>query len=362
MVSMFRHEDLCQTTTTEQYYPEKAYDGPMPLRTGKLPPDVLKRITKNRGAPDTRVIVGPSIGEDAAVVKLGKIMLVLKTDPVTYASDLIGWYAVNVNANDVVTRGAEPAWFQAAILLPPGSEPSLAESISKQISDAAKELNIAVTGGHTEVTPGIEKPIVVGDMHGLVLGPKPISTSGAKVGDSIVMTKSAGIEGTSLIARERRDDLLRVFDVQFVDRCAKFVFDPGLSIVKEALLALDFDVTAMHDPTEGGVAMGAEELAQASGKPVELWLDKIVVRPETRRLCSKFALDPLGLLGSGSLLATFDPKDAERFVAALARIGIEASVIGEVLPGKGKSRIVNGKTTSPLSFSERDEVLKVLPP
>ncbi len=323
---------------------------------------MLKKITKNRGAPDARVIVGPSVGEDAAVVKIGKTMLVLKTDPVTYATDLIGWYAVNINANDVATRGAEPAWFQASILLPPGSEPSMAENISKQISDAAKALNIAVTGGHTEVTPGIKNPIVVGDMHGLVLGQKPISTAGAKIGDSIVMTKCAGIEGTSLIAREKKEELLRVFDAQFVERCAKFVFDPGLSIIKEAALALDFDVTAMHDPTEGGVAMGAQEIAEASGKSVELWQEKIVVRPETRRICQKYALNPLGLLGSGSMLATFDPRDAERFVAAVARTGVESSVVGEVLSGKGKSRIVADKATLPLSFSERDEVLKVLPP
>jgi hydrogenase maturation factor len=334
----------------------------MALRTGKLPSEMLKKILKNRGANDPRVVMGPGIGEDAAVVRLGKVLLVLKTDPVTYAADLIGWYAVNINANDVVTRGAAPAWFQATILLPQGSEMSLAEDISKQISDAAKGLGIAVTGGHTEVTPGIDHPIVVGDMHGIVQSAKPVSTSGARAGDMIVMTKSAGIEGTALIAREKKDELLKTMGTKFVDKAANYLYDPGLSIVREATIALKFNVSAMHDPTEGGVAMGAEEIAQASGRPVEIWLDKVNVRKETAKLCAKYGLDPLGLLGSGALLATFKPADAERYVAALRKMGIQAAVIGKVLTGKGKSRLVSGRKVIPLSSSERDEVLKVLSP
>src|SRR5512137_799964 len=291
----------------------------MPLRTGKLPPELLRKMLKHSGALDKRVIQGPSIGEDAAVVRLGNQMLVLKTDPVTYASDMIGWYAVNVNANDVATRGAKPAWFQAVILLPPGSEEALAEAIFKQSSKASKELNIAVTGGHTEVTPGISSPIVVGDMHGVLEGKKPVLTSGARAGDLLVLTKGAGIEGTAAIAREKRKDLLKVFDEEFVDRAGKYLFNPGLSILKEAALATRYRVSSMHDPTEGGVSMGVYELAEASGNSVELQVDKILVRVETDRICAKYRLDPLGLLGSGALLATFAPDDAEKFVRAVKK-------------------------------------------
>ena len=334
----------------------------MPLRTGKLPPELLRRILRNRGAKDPRVMTGPGIGEDAAVVKVGKAMVVLKTDPVTYAADLIGWYAVNINANDIVTRGARPAWFQATILLPQGSEFSLAQDISRQISHAAKKLGIAVTGGHTEVTPGIDHPIVVGDMHGIVLGAKPVSTAGARAGDSIVLTKCAGIEGTALIARERKHELLETMDADFVERASNYLFNPGLSIVTEAMTALEYNVNSMHDPTEGGVAMGAEEIAQASGKRVEIELDEVLVREETEIICAKYELDPLGLLGSGALLATFRPADAERYLAALRRKRIQATIIGKVLPGKGRSRLVSGGKVIPLYSSERDEVLKVLSP
>jgi len=342
------------------YYSGKSFETTMQLRTGKLPTDLLKRLIKHKGANDSRVLVGPSVGEDAAVVKLGKSVLVLKTDPVTYASDMIGWYAVHVNANDIATRGATPAWFQAVILLPEGSKASLAEDIFKQISSAAKSLGVAVTGGHTEVTPGIHRPIVVGDMHGTLEGRKPVTTSGARVGDAIVLTKAAGIEGTAAIAREKRAELLRIFHKYFVDRAANFLVDPGLSVVQDAEIALRHRVSAMHDPTEGGVRMGVYELALASGKSVELLEDIVPVRMETKRICAKYDLDPLGLLGSGALLATFKLADAERYVMALRREGITATVIGRVIPGKNRSRAIRENRSTPLSFSERDEILKVL--
>ena len=332
----------------------------MALRTGKLPPELLKRMLRHKGAPDRRVVLGPKVGEDAALVKLGTYTLVLKTDPVTYASDMIGWYAVNVNANDVATRGAKPAWFQAAILLPEGSDEALVESIFEQISEAAKALGVAVTGGHTEVTPGIDRPIVVGDMHGILVGGSPVLTSGAEEGDCLVLTKGAGIEGTALIAREKRAELLEVFDKGFVDRAANFLIDPGLSVVTEAKVALEFGVHSMHDPTEGGVAMGVREVAEASGKSVELWADEIPVLEETARICAHYKLDPLGLLGSGALLAAFKEKDAQGYVSALGKMGIGAKIVGKVTGEKDGSVLVRGGVSTPLSSSERDEVLKVL--
>ena len=321
---------------------------------------MLKRLLRSSGAKDSSVVVGPSIGMDAAVVRAGRQLIVLKSDPVTYASELIGWYAVNVNANDIATVGARPAWFQSVILLPPGSDEALAEDIFKQISDAAKKLGIAVTGGHTEVTPGIERPIVVGDMHGMLDSGRPVLASGARHGDAIVLTKGAGIEGTATIARERRKELLRVFDEEFVDRAAKFLFDPGLSIVPEAKVALKYGVHAMHDPTEGGVRMGVWELAEASKNSLELDVDRVRVHMETSRICKRYDIDPLGLLGSGALLAVFSPADAERYVRALAKKSIEADIVGRVFRGRGRSVEKSLGQVTPLSFSERDEVLRVL--
>lgn len=332
----------------------------MALKTGKLPPGLLEKSIRHTGAKDGRVLLGPKLGEDAAIVRMGKgRLLVLKTDPVTYASDMIGYYAVHVNANDVATRGASPAWFQATILLPEGSDEGLPEQISRQISSACEELGIAVVGGHTEVTPGISNPIVVGDMHGIIEGRKPVLTSGARVGDVVVLTKGAGIEGTATIARMRKGTVEKLLGMAAARRAARFIFRPGLSVVPEAKAALGSGVSAMHDPTEGGVLMGAYELASASGRSIELSADDVPVLPETERICEHFGIDPLGLLGSGALLATFRPRDAERYLESMEGRSIRAAAVGRMVSGKNRSVVVRDGQVTRLTSCERDELLRI---
>ena len=333
----------------------------MALRTGKLPPELLAKSIRHTGARDSRVVLGPRLGEDAAIVRVGEALLVLKTDPVTYAPDMIGWYAVHVNANDVATRGARPTWFQATVLLPEGADDRLPERIARQISSACEGLGVAVTGGHTEVTPGITEPIVVGDMHGLVhRRQKPVLTSGARVGNDVVLTKGAAIEGTAAIARMRKRELTDEFGPTLVRKASRFLFDPGLSVVPEAADALSFGVTAMHDPTEGGVMMGVFELASASGRSVAFQADDVPVMRETKRICEFYSLDPLRLLGSGALIATFSPIDARRYVDAMESKGIQAAVIGKMISGKNASVVKRDGEVSHLSACERDEILKLL--
>ena len=332
----------------------------MKLRTGKLPPGLLAKSIRHTGARDRRVLLGPKLGEDAAIIRIGKDkLLVLKTDPVTYASEMIGHYAVHINANDVATRGATPAWFQATILLPEGSDEKLPEEISRQISSACLDLDIAVVGGHTEVTPGISNPIVVGDMHGLIEKRKPVLTSGARAGGTVVLTKGAGIEGTATIARMKAAAVEKHIGPAATKRAARFLFKPGLSVIPEAKTALGFKVTAMHDPTEGGVLMGVYEMASASGRSIELRADDVLVLPETRRICELFGIDPLGLLGSGALLATFRPGDADEYIDALKEMRIGAAAVGSVVSGKNGSKIVRGGSVTPLVSCERDELLRV---
>jgi hydrogenase expression/formation protein HypE len=332
----------------------------MALRTGKLPPGLLARSIRHTGARDRRVLLGPKLGEDAAIVRIGEgRLLVLKTDPVTYASDMIGHYAVHINANDIATRGATPTWFQATILLPEGSDEGLPEEISRQISAACKDLGIAVVGGHTEVTPGISNPIVVGDMHGLIEGRKPVLTSGARVGDAVVLTKGAGIEGTATIARIKSAEVRRHIGPAAAKRASMFLFKPGLSVIPEAKAALRFGVRAMHDPTEGGVLMGAYEMGSASGRSIEIHADKVPVLPETKGICDLFGIDPLGLLGSGALLAAFTPRDAEKYIDGLDSMGIGAAVVGRIVPGKNRSTIIRGDAVIPLVSCERDELLRI---
>jgi len=329
------------------------------LRPGKLPPRLLERLLVLRGAPDRRVLVGPRCGEDAAVVALGRLRLVLKSDPVTFTGTGIGWYAVQVNANDLAVTGARPCWFQPTILVPPGTPAARVTAIGRDIDRACRALGIAVTGGHTEVTDAVTRPIVAGDMQGLLVGSRIVGSSGARPGDLVLMTKAAGVEGTAILATERRHDLARRVPAAVLRRARAFLRRPGISVVGEALAGARLGVSAMHDPTEGGVRAALHEMAYASGRRFAIDLDRVPVRPETARLCAHFGIDPLGLIGSGALLATVAPARAPRLLRAWRRHGVDAVVIGRVERGRGV-RAWRGGRPVPLPWIAQDEIVAAL--
>jgi len=237
------------------------------LAVGKLDMEFLAALLEQYAhTDDERVVVGPRVGEDALVVDFGDRLLVAKTDPITFATDEIGWYAVNVNANDIATTGATCRWFLATLLLPEGrTTKQLVETIFAQLSQACRSLDIALCGGHTEITYGLDRPIVIGQMLGEVERDALVTTDGMRVGDDLILTKGIAIEGTAIIAREKADALANTFPPEFIARCQGFLHDPGISVVAEARLATtQARIHAMHDPTEGGVATGLRELALAS--------------------------------------------------------------------------------------------------
>src|SRR5262245_57279450 len=300
------------------------------LTPGKLPIAFLKACIALTGAPDARVLIGPRFGEDCAVIDLGSQYLITKTDPVTFASDEIGWYAVHVNANDVATMGARPCWFQACVLFPPGTTEETVRQVFTQIDTASKELGIAVTGGHTEVTNAVTQPVVIGDMHGIVEKDRLVTSGGARPGDLVVMTKTAGIEGTSIIAAEKAAELRLQLDESLRQEAVRLCRVPGISVVAEALLAAGHGATAMHDPTEGGIAMGLYELAAASGVGITLDLDVIPILPVTQTICRVFHLNPLGLISSGTLLLTIPPDRWPRLCSAFQAQALTAHAIATV--------------------------------
>lgn len=332
----------------------------MGLRKGKVPVDLLEQLLRHRGAEDSSVRVGPEVGEDAAAVDLGDQYLILKTDPVTFAVDEIGWYAVHINANDVATMGARPRWFQITILLPKGSAERLVRGIYRQVHEACTELDVAITGGHTEVTATVNQVVLVGDMHGLVSKENLVMTSGAQEGDVLILTKAAGIEGTAILARERAGELRGKFDDTLLMRAANFLRSPGISVVSEALLAAEIGATALHDPTEGGVAMGLYEMSKACGRELEVEPATIRVEEETRVLCEFYGLNPLGLIGSGSLLVAIPGPRSAELLAAYARMGAKAVPIGRVARRGEGIRIEGERGQYPLEPSEADEITKVL--
>ena len=330
----------------------------MPLLPGKLPVALLQQLLRFRGAADRRVVLGPAFGSDAAVIDLGRQYLILKSDPVTFTADEIGWYAVHVNANDVAVMGARPAWFQATIIVPPGTTAAAVRCIVRDIDRSARALGIAVTGGHTEVSPAVRQPIVAGDLQGVVARQQLVTSAGARAGDVLVLTKAAGIEGTSIIARSFADDARRVLGARGQRLAARFHHRPGISVVAEALLAARYGATAMHDPSEGGVAAGLFELASASGARLRVDLDLIPVLPQTASLCAHFGLRPLGLIGSGALLLTLPERRLATLLQAFRRRRIPACCIGRVEPGTGIEAWRGGKRVR-FEWSERDELTKL---
>jgi len=330
-----------------------------PLPIGKLPAKLLEKLISEIRIEDEQVVLGPAIGEDVAVIDLNNKLLVAKTDPVTFATDLIGWYAVNINANDIATSGARPRWFLATVLLPEGCTEKEAERIFQQITTACHQLHITLVGGHTEITYGLKRPIVVGCMLAEAES-RLITTSGAQPGDDIVITKGISIEGTAVLAREAGPYLLSSgLSPSLIQRAANYLFSPGISVLDEALIACSSaEVHAMHDPTEGGLATGLQEIATAAQTGV--WVEEswIPILPECQRLCQRLGLDPLGLLASGSLVITLAPTETPKLLSALAEAGINAQVIGKIVEKKEGLKLHAKDKTRELPHFERDELAR----
>ncbi len=326
------------------------------LPLGKLPPDLLASLLA-RVPSDPRVLLGPRVGEDAAVIDMGEFCLVAKTDPITFATDEIGWYAVQVNANDVATTGAIPRWFMATVLLPGGiADAGLAERIFDQILTACAGLGITLIGGHTEITHGLERPIVAGMLLGEVRRDRLILTGGARSGDIVLLTKGFPIEATAIIARERRAELEPVFGEALVARAARYLTDPGISVARDARIAANAGrVTSMHDPTEGGVATALWELAEASGHTVEVTISDWPICPEGALLCRHYGLDPLGAIASGALLLTVGPESVKSVAVALKSADIPVFQLGVMRDGPPHARLHGDLLARPV----RDEIAKL---
>jgi hydrogenase expression/formation protein HypE len=328
---------------------------------GKLPQADLTKLLKHAlPQPDARVIFGPGLGRDAAVIDFGDRYLVAKTDPITFATDNIGWYVMNINANDIACLGAVPRWFIITLLLPEGQTYRTdVESVFDQLREAGQELGISVVGGHTEITHGIDRAIAVGAMFGEVAPENLVRSDGAQPGDRLILTKGIAVEGTAILARELGGKLAGHVEPDILARAAGFLRDPGISVVKDARIATASGrVHAMHDPTEGGVATGIRELTESAGLGAIIDIGALPVFPETLALCQYLDLNPLGLIASGALLIAAPPEDADGIVAALEAESVTATVIGTLRTKPGVlMRDASGTRTLP-EF-RRDEIARL---
>jgi hydrogenase expression/formation protein HypE len=334
---------------------------PDSIPIGKLPADHLARLLAAYARPDRRLIVGARLGEDAAVIDMGDRYLIAKTDPITFATDEIGWYAVHVNANDVACGGGTPRWFLATLLLPEGkTDTALVDTIFAQMAEACAHLDVTLAGGHTEITYGLDRPVIVGHMLGEVAPDRFVATAGVCPGDEIILTKGVAVEATAIIAREKADELSQVFGTEYLARCRGFLHDPGISVVRDAQVALAAGrVHAMHDPTEGGLVTGLWEMSMASGVGLEIDEAAIPILPETAALCAQFGLDPLGVIASGSLLIACPPSETEAILGALRREGIPAAHLGRAVEGGPGCTLLGPDSSRPLPTFDRDEIARL---
>ncbi len=333
-----------------------------PLPSGKLPKVLLATLLEKYARPTPGVLLGARVGEDAAVLESPGGYLVVTTDPVTFATREIGYYGVTVNANDVASRGATPRWFLMTLLLPEkGATAEGAEEIFRQVESACNRIGVGLIGGHTEVTPGLDRPFLIGTMIGEVAKEHLVTTAGARVGDDLFLTKGIAVEGTAILAREREEVLkAKGYDEAFIEKARGYLYHPGISVVEEALLAVrEVRVSAMHDPTEGGLSTGLYELSEAAGVGIEVEWDRIPILPETRRLCEEFQLNPLGLIASGALLIASHPEDSQRLRDLLEGAGIPVSRIGLVVPRERGVVVITPEGGHPLPVFERDEIVKI---
>lgn len=332
-----------------------------PFPVGKLPPDVLGALLKNTTS-HPRLIVGPQVGEDAAVIDMGDRYLVAKSDPITFVEHYIGRYAVHVNANDIACMGATPLWFLMTLLLPEGrADEAMISRIWEEVENACADLNITLCGGHTEVTSGLEFPILSGHMLGEVSKEKLIRGAGAQVDDLILLTRAIPVEGTAILADAKYDYLKSIMDVEVLENAKRYVESPGLSVVAQALAAAGTSsVHAMHDPTEGGLATGIHEMADAGGLGAIVEESSIPISVEGGTICKALNLNPLGVITSGALLLAVPAEGEEIVRETLMATGAMGVRIGKLCAPEFGVSMNSGGKTSPLKRFDSDEISKVL--
>jgi hydrogenase maturation factor len=336
------------------------------LPAGKVPASLLANLLATLPTADPQLLLGPAVGEDAAVIQWtnhAETLIVVKSDPITFATDQIGYYAVNVCANDLAVTGATPRFYLPTILLPANrtTTSETVRAVFDQLAATCRQLEIVIAGGHSEITPSVNQPIVAGTMIGEVERRHVVSSQGARPGDLILMAGTAPVEGISIIAREMRQPLLaQGWSTTELDAAANYLYKPGISVKEPALLAAQTGVvTAMHDPTEGGVVTGLHEIATAANVGLEVMLDQIPIPSLAQRLCAAFGLDPLGTIASGALLATTPADYAQTILSVWQAHNWPAAIIGRVMPPSYGVVATQQGTTQPLPHFAADEITKL---
>lgn len=323
------------------------------MQSGKLNWDDLKEIiNNNKGVLREEVKVRNSIGEDCAVIDFDRELCILSTDPITGASSNIGKLAVNINCNDLASSGGEPIAILVTILAPEGTSLEEIKLLMREIHQEAKKLNLEIIGGHTEVTAAVNKMVVSCTAIGKSRKGKAITTSGAQLGDDIVVTKKLAMEGTVILINEYREKLEEILSSEEIKEGLDYI--NYISVLKEGNIGARMEVNSMHDITEGGLLGALWEVAEASYKGFEIYEHKLPLSNVTKKLCTYLNLDPLRLISSGSMLIT--TSNGQQLVEELKSHGIEGTIIGKITEQKGY--VINSQGRILVQPPERDELFK----
>ena len=326
------------------------------LPVGKLPAELLRELLAAEDHPrPPEVLLGPAPGEDACAIELAGGVLIAATDPITFTGRGVGRHAVVINANDVAVMGVRPRWFLCTVLLPHGTTSDDVRELFRETRDSLTRIGAALVGGHTEVTLAVNQPLVVGQFLGFSEEGRFVRTGGVQPGDHVLQVGPVPVEGAAVLAAEAADRL-RGIPQRELDLAARALEDPGISIVEPALHATALGATALHDPTEGGLATALHEVSEASG--VALIVDERSVAwfEPGRVVCAALEADPWGTLASGTLLAAFPPERAEIAARELSAGGQVVAVIARAESGSG----VRSREGRLIPRFEPDEVARVL--
>ncbi|MBC2744894.1 MAG: hydrogenase expression/formation protein HypE [Desulfosarcina sp.] len=283
---------------------------------------------------DPDVILGAAFGEDVALTQVGGDVLISHVDPIVGAIGNIGWLAVHVACNDVATSGAPPRWILLLVLVPTMGDEDLLEQIMRDANRAAKEIGVSIIGGHTGYTSGLSRPLVAVTALGSASGRKLVRTSGAQIGDHVLVTKSIALEGTAILAQDFRDIALKLgLRESDIEKAHHLIGE--VSVVPEALALAKLGATAIHDVTRGGLLETLLEIAHLSGVGIEVDDSRLPTRPVVARFAQAFQFDPLRMISSGTLAATVPPDRVKDVKNVLTRIGVLLSDVGQVTDGVG---------------------------
>lgn len=327
------------------------------MKIGKVPENVLKRsVLKQIKTKRPEVLVGAGVGEDCAAIALGPDeVMVLSTDPITGTTQDIGRWAVMVSANDVASSGAEVMGMMVCAMLPPDITEQEIRAVMEQIETSCEELQIQVVGGHTEITDAVTRPVLTITGIGKVKKDRLLATKGARPGQDVVITKWVGLEGTSILAKEREQMLLEKFPRHLIEEAKSY--EQMMSVIPEAAIAVKSNVSAMHDITEGGVFGALWEMAESAGVGLTIDLKKLPIKQATVEICNFFDINPYEMMSSGSMLMAAD--NGHDLVRELEKANIHGVVVGKVTDSNDRV-VVNGDETRFLEPPKTDELYKAL--